>query len=176
MKNLELLASINGGALVLKSNGLSSDINLTACQIRKYFGIAFRTYLSDAKAIREEVGIENIGVFTSRIKDLSSLEKRTEEEESELTSITEKAKKHDALLMELINKQIDLSSIKPLPFSEWRKLVDANTDENGESPLSFNDFIMDGEATKKVDVELALEGIAWYAPEENSKDSELGES
>lgn len=166
MKNFELLAAVNGGILSLKSTGLSSNTAWRTFQLRKALNAALEKYQSDIKGLLAEAGIEDGEAFEKRRSELKLIENRSEGEEKDLSEIEDKLRLYSELMDKLINEDVDFTGLKPLPYAEWRKLVDLNTDSEGKSPLGFNIFYLFGQPNSNVDVEASLEGIVWYAPEE----------
>jgi hypothetical protein len=166
MKNFELLAAVNGGILNLKSTGLSSNTAWRTFQLRKALNAALEKYQSDIKGILTEVGIEDDVAFDKLLDELKKKENRGEEENKKLAEMESKLRLYNEFIIKLIKEDVDFTGLKPLPYAEWRKLVDLNTDSEGKSSLGFNMFYLFGQPNSNVDVETALEGIAWYAPEE----------
>lgn len=164
MKNFEMLAAVRAGVLELKSNGLSSQISWRAFQLRKALSKALGKYQDTVKSLLEEAGIDE--AFEKSFMELKQKENLSKEEADVLSKKEEAFKKYEELVNLLINEKIDLSEIKPMPFEDWRKLVDLNTDKDGKSPLGYVIFYSQEQPVSKVDIEASLENEVWYAPKD----------
>lgn len=101
----------------------------------------------------KDAGIEDGNAFDKRLRELSVIKERTENEEQEFKDMVAKNESLRGMYGQLLQDHYEIEP-KVMPFGEWMKLQEANKD------IKF------GNCEILAQFETLLEGILWTAPEE----------
>ena len=143
----------NMGALTASTHTLSSTMSYRVFKFKTALRALIDKLNAAEKALSPEVGIEDIKSFNERLQELGKKESRTEDEEKEYTELCKKRDKYNDLHKALMEEKKELDC-KPLPYEDWKKLMDENKEIGQNKVDLFTAF------------EAELEGVLWEAPEE----------
>ena len=157
MKNHQIIALVNNGALAITNYDLEPSHAYKAYKFKKALKAAFDAIGAKEQDLPKEVGIDDPQAFDNRFKELHEKEELSKEEREELKDMTEKYEKFIGLRNELLNDEVELEGVKRMPYDQWFILKAENREKSlgGKKVEVFPDW-----------AEELLEGVLWEAPEE----------
>lgn len=155
MKNLDILIMINSGIGNITNYDLSAANAYKVMKFRNFIVKEFDKIQDAERKILTDSGIDDPQAFDDRYKELREKESRTNEEDLELNGLTEKYNSWIKARTDMLNEDVDTSSVKAISYDDWHALRKENRskDDNGQDPL--NNYI-----------ESILENVLWKAPED----------
>lgn len=157
MKNHEIIALVNNGALAITNYDLEPSQAYKAYKFKKALKAAFDAIVSKEQDLPKEVGIEDAAAFDAQFKELHEKEELTNEEVEQLKELSEKYNKFIGLRQALLNDDANLEGVKTMPYEQWFTLKAENREKilpNGSKVEVFPDW-----------AEEILEGVLWEAPD-----------
>ncbi len=159
VRNSDIIALVNGGALLISSSTLDNAQGYKAFRLKKALKDAFADIQKAEGDILRECGIGDAAETQRRQAELSSKGQLTEEERAEFDSTADSIAKANGRIRELHADTSELD-IRTLPYEAWRQLQKENAEQTvGNRRVN----LLGGE------MELLLYGIFWLDPDDNDK-------
>lgn len=150
MKILDIIVAINSGFTKITCNDLSASSKYRVLKFKSILNKAFEQIQTLEKSILESCNIQDIQDIDSKIKKLEANKNRTEEENEEYKSLSNKMDSYLKIRTEMLQDDLTLNDISTISYEDWYTLRKENRDK---------DYITNY-------IEDALKGVFWVEPDE----------
>lgn len=150
MKILDIIVAVNSGFTKITCNDLSASSKYRVLKFKSILNKAFEQIQTLEKSILESCDIQDIQDIDSKIKKLEANKNRTEEENEEYKTLSNKMDSYLKIRTEMLQDDLTLNDISTISYEDWYTLRKENRDK---------DYITNY-------IEDALKGVFWVEPDE----------
>jgi len=150
MKILDIIVAINSGFTKITCNDLSASSKYRVLKFKSILNKAFEQIQTLEKSILDSCNIQDIQDIDSKIKKLEANKNRTEEENEEYKTLSNKMDSYLKIRTEMLQDDLTLNDIGTISYEDWYTLRKENRDK---------DYITNY-------IEDALKGVFWVEPDE----------
>lgn len=160
MTKEEAIVLINGGILEVSSHDLDNAQAYKVFKLKKALRDLQSSIDEEEKELFKEVGIEDTRAFFTKVEEVRSKKEKNEKDLETIKDANLKIEKFNSLRLNMLQEEVSLDGVKPIPYDDWRKLQKENksVEVNGK-----NVDILSGTN------ELILADVFWLEPKEESE-------